>query len=395
MLITNFAAALTILAGVQSAEPARIVGTLAERPVPETGMVGIELKLSEDRSLPGATAEDKVYRARPLQFRAVGQGLEIAWVEAANGKSYLFVDTNFDGRLTESERHERPGGTGPGAPPLELELTVAPGLALPFRCNPVALRDPNDDGRRMVMFTAMYRVEGHADIGGRKTLVSLPYNVARNLIDLRQGRLGVDSNGDGTIDMRGFTGPEVMVARGDRVLFKVGDRFVSFESADLAARRFVLREHAAAEYTTVTIEKGSPLPDFTFTDFDGKTRKLSDFRGKYLLIDVWGSWCKPCVEDFPKLKAAYERFAGEKFEILGLDYEHGASDEKVRALLQEKGVRWPNALPATVKELIHDRWRIMAFPTLLLLDPNGVVIETSRALRGTQLTATLERLLPR
>ena len=395
MLITNFAAALTILGTLQGPEPARIIGVLSDRPVPEGVTTGIELKASDDRNLPGVTAEDNVYRARPPQFRGIGQGLEIAWVEGANGKSYLFVDTNFDGHLTETERHERPGGTDISGPPLDLELSVAPGLNVPFRCSTVRMRDANDSGRRMVMFTAGYRVEGHAEIAGRKTLVSLPFNLSRNLIDLRQGKLGVDTNGDGTIDLRGLSGPEVMFARGDRVMFRVGDKVVSFESADLAARRFVLREHAAAEYTVVSIEKGSPLPDFSFTDFDGKDRKLSDFRGKYVLVDIWGSWCKPCVEDFPKLKAAYDRFKGSNFEILGLDYEHGASEATVRTLLQDKGVTWPNALPATVKDLIRDRWRIMAFPTLFLIDPNGVVVETSGALRGPRLTATLERVLAR
>ena len=58
MLMTNFAAALTILASVQSAEPARIVGTLAERPVADTAMTGFELKPSEDRNLPGVSAEE-------------------------------------------------------------------------------------------------------------------------------------------------------------------------------------------------------------------------------------------------------------------------------------------------------------------------------------------------
>ena len=392
MLIIHLAAALTILASAQSPQSGPIVGTLADRPVPEAAMTGFELKPSDDRNLPGVAADDKVYRARPPQFRGVGQGLEIAWVEAANGKSYLFVDTNFDGRLIEAERRELPAGSHSG--PHDFELAVAPGLTLPFRCSTASIRS-SDAGRRMVMFTAAYRVEGHAEIGGRKTLVSLPYNVSRNVIDLRQGKLGVDTNGDGTIDLRGLTGPEVMFARGDRVMFKVGDRVVSFESVDMSARRFILREHPAGEYTLVTIEKGSTLPDFTFTDFHGKERKLSDFRGKYLLIDIWGSWCKPCVEDFPKLKAAYERFKGANFEILGLDYEHGASEATVRELLKSKDVAWPNALPSTVKELIHDRWRIMAFPTLLLLDPNGVVIETSSNLRGARLTATLERVLPR
>ena len=390
LTVVQFAATLALLGSIQAQEPQRITGTLAERPVPEPGMAGFELKPADGRGLPEVGEGDQVFRATPPAFRAVGaRGLEVAFVKGAS-QSYLFVDSDFDGRFTKAERH--PYG-GDREPALSLELKVPGGLPLPFRCSVASVPSGDSQPRRMLMFTAGYRIEGHAEIGGRKTLVSLPFHVARNIIDLTQGKLGVDVNGDGQIDLRGLNGPEVKFARGDRIMFRVGQTYVSFESADLGSRRFVLREHAADEYTVIDIQVGSPLPDFSFTDFDGKPRKLSDFRGKHLLIDVWGSWCKPCVEDLPKLKEAHDRFKDKGFEILGIDYENSATVEQVRALLKEKNVSWPNALPDTVKELVRERWRIMAFPTLILLDPNGVVIETSASLRGPRLTATLERLL--
>ena len=150
----------------------------------------------------------------------------------------------------------------------------------------------------------------------------------------------------------------------------------------------------AARYMSPELRVGGRLQDFSFTDFEGSARKLSDFRGKYLLIDIWGSWCKPCVQDLPLLKAAHDRFAGPKFEILGIDYENTWDEETLRALMKEKDVSWPNATPASVKELVREKWRIMAFPTLILLDPDGVILETSSsALRGKNLIPTLERVL--
>ena len=50
---------------------------------------------------------------------------------------------------------------------------------------------------------------------------------------------------------------------------------------------------------------GSPVQDFSFTDFDWKVGRLTDYRGKYLLLDFWGSWCKPCVTDVPAMKEAH------------------------------------------------------------------------------------------
>ena len=384
--------AATMFAILQIAEPNRITGTLADRPTPEAMMAQIELRPSEARDIPGVSDKDRVFRANTPQFRPPGSpgGLTVAWVEAEKG-TYLYVDKNLDGRLEQSERTAHTAGA-------ELALSLAvPGMTapLPFRCRVMTMMTATTgERRRFLSFSAAYRVEGHAEISGKKTLVSVPFNVARNLIDLRQGKIGVDTNGDGAIDLRGMTGPEMMFARGERVMFRVGEKYVSFESADMASRRFVLREHSAEEYPVIEIQVGTALPDFSFTDFDGKARRLSDFRGKYLLIDVWGSWCKPCVDDVPILKAAYDRFKDQGFEILGIDYEHGAAIEQVRALLKEKNVGWPNALPTTVRELVHDKWRIMGFPTLFLLNPDGVVIETnSSLLRGQRLASTLERVL--
>jgi thiol-disulfide isomerase/thioredoxin len=187
-----------------------------------------------------------------------------------------------------------------------------------------------------------------------------------------------------------------MFAKGDRVILRVGDKYVSVESADFAARTFTLREHAAEEYTVIDVKPGATIPDFEFTDFNGRARRLSEFKGKYLLLDFWGSWCAPCLADIPHMKAAYERFRDRGFEILGIDYEYGATTDAVRALLNEKKVEWPNATPESVKDLVEKRFRIQGFPTLILLDPRGVVIETHpRALSGTALQSTLEKLLPR
>ena len=139
---------------------------------------------------------------------------------------------------------------------------------------------------------------------------------------------------------------------------------------------------------------GSPLPDFGFTDFAGKDGRLSNFRGKFLLIDFWGSWCKPCVTDVPDMKAAHERLQDQGFEILGLDFENGKKADSVRPFLKEKAIGWRNATPESVKDLIEKRFRVSGFPTLVLLDPNGIVLETrSDELRGDKLIPTLERFM--
>ena len=141
---------------------------------------------------------------------------------------------------------------------------------------------------------------------------------------------------------------------------------------------------------------GAELPDFTFVDFAGKTRRLSDFRGKYVLLDFWGTWCGPCVGEIPHLKEAYDKYRDRGFEILGMDRE---MDEKktveiVRQFLSEKGATWTEATTESIKDLVEKRFRIMAYPTTILLDPKGRIIDLGGGLRGKGLLTALDKILP-
>ncbi len=388
---------LWLFAAFQTTQLPEIVGTLNDRLVSDDMMAQMELKPSKDRDLPGVPDADRVFAHRLPQFRPAGasEGLSVAYADTRDG-GFLFVDKNADGQLTELERIPYTAGTDYGSSP-EVAVDIVPSTlqrtVLPFRCR-VLWEDWEGTRRVSLVFTAAFRAEGYAEIAGRRTLVSLPFDAARGTIAIRHGKIGIDADGDGKVDLRGLSGPEAILARGDRVIFRVRDRYVSVESADFGARRFVLREHAGEEYTFIEVRVGAPLPDFEFTDFDGRVRKLSEFRGKYVLLDFWGSWCGPCLADIPSMKTAYERFRSGGFEIIGIDYEHSASAENVRALLKEKNVEWPNATPDSVKDLVEKRFRISGFPTLILLDRNGNVLETaSHHLRGNLLMTTLERVI--
>ena len=118
------------------------------------------------------------------------------------------------------------------------------------------------------------RAEGYADIGGRRTLVSLPFDARTGRAHGRIGRIGVDVNGDGTIDFSAVTTSEVMWTDGKPPLFRVAGQVVSVESVDSAARTFLLRVHPPEAYKYIELRAGDEMPAFAFTDFEGRARKL-------------------------------------------------------------------------------------------------------------------------
>jgi len=143
-------------------------------------------------------------------------------------------------------------------------------------------------------------------------------------------------------------------------------------------------------------EKGNPAavgkeaPEFVLPDTKGKMVRLSSFKGKYVLLDFWASWCGPCRQESPTVVKAYQRFKGKKFDILSVSLDD--NKDKWFAAIEKDNLTWTHVSDLKAWESSVVRlYQVEGIPATFLLDPNGVVV--ARDLRGSALERKLEELL--
>lgn len=314
-----------------------------------------------------------------------------------DGEPYLYADLDQDNVMADNERF--PLKRGEDDHPYILEATLRlPLKSALFQSYPVVVKyfknvrwEDMAEGERMILQSKEAFARGQVDINGRKTLVQYGFDPKSKKISVSNGSFGVDVDGDGKIVVDRFS-PESATAREETVIFRVGENYVSTRRVDLEKNQIIMRSHSASDYKRVEVLMGSEIPDFTFTDFNGKKRKLSEFRGKYVLLDFWAAWCPPCRRELPYQKAAYSRFQARGFEILGMNNDEDPA--QVKDWLKRSGISWPQATMSSIKDL-EIRYRIHLFPTSLLLGPDGKVILLDQdKMRGPDLLKTLDRILP-
>lgn len=122
---------------------------------------------------------------------------------------------------------------------------------------------------------------------------------------------------------------------------------------------------------------GAAAPDFKKKDKEGNTVQLSDYKGKYLLLDFWGSWCGPCRASHPHLKELQAHYGPLGLEVINIAQENGANAREIwLKAVEEDQMTWTQILNNEEREAydVVKLYGITAFPTKVLIDPDGKII---------------------
>ena len=134
---------------------------------------------------------------------------------------------------------------------------------------------------------------------------------------------------------------------------------------------------------------GGPVPHFQLETLRGSPAKISDYRGKVILLNFWATWCTPCKKEMPEIQAAYEAFRDKNFVVLGVNF--GEKPKEVERLVKEMGLTFPILLDRKVT--VAERHDVVSLPVTFFIDPKGIIKE--RVFGGTLTKEDIEEVIQR
>ena len=186
--------------------------------------------------------------------------------------------------------------------------------------------------------------------------------------------------------------PEPGLADARRAFIRVTTDYPDVTSVDGTVR---LADKARAELTRIAnlpnLRIGKVAPEIVGEDLDGKPLKLSDHRGKVVVVCFWATWCGPCMAMVPHERELFKRMQGRPFALIGVNSDDANDREKARKITREKQMAWPSWWDGGHLGTIQTAYDVNHWPTVYVMDAKGVIRYFD--VRGKDLDRAVDTLL--
>ncbi|MBL7994249.1 TlpA family protein disulfide reductase [bacterium] len=121
--------------------------------------------------------------------------------------------------------------------------------------------------------------------------------------------------------------------------------------------------------------------DFSITDLEGNSVKLSEYRGKTVLVNVWATWCAPCIKEIPDLKEIHAEYKDSNVVVLGVLLESQSPEAAKPMVVDQLQINYPTWYG---DDAFAKQFQIQAFPTTIIIDKNGKVVSRNVGLQNKE-----------
>jgi thiol-disulfide isomerase/thioredoxin len=145
------------------------------------------------------------------------------------------------------------------------------------------------------------------------------------------------------------------------------------KEVDINTNELVLEKEVRKLSEIESAQIGFRPPAFSATDIITKEIvSLEKYRGKYVFLDLFTTWCGPCIKELPEIKKVYDQVDRSKIEFIGIIGED--KPERIAQIISNSGLNW-RLIEANRNNIIFNKYKVSSFPTTLLIDPNGIIIK--------------------